>query len=97
MYVKGGGIRTPGVIKLMELWDKSSEIITAGTTKVIGQRHSDQKKKVRKGAQMGVLPVWHPDIIQFIHAKQTPNVLTKFNLSVGITPGFMDAVINDED
>lgn len=48
-----------------------------------------------KGAMMLVLSIWHPEIEDFIKAKLTPNRLTKFNLSVGITEGFMDAVIND--
>lgn len=44
---------------------------------------------------MLVLDVWHPDIKDFIKAKQQPNVLTRFNMSVGITDGFMYAVEND--
>jgi ribonucleoside-diphosphate reductase alpha chain len=46
---------------------------------------------------MIVLNVWHPDIEEFILAKQTPGRLTKANLSVGITEGFMKALQNDED
>jgi len=91
-YVSGIGARTPGVLKFMELWDKSSEIITQGSSKILGSLKENEKKKIRKGAQMGVLNIWHPDIIDFIKAKQTPGRLTKFNLSVGITPGFMEAV-----
>ena len=54
-YVRGIGSRTPGVLKFMELWDKSSEIITMGSTNIIGETKKDEKKKIRKGAQMGVL------------------------------------------
>lgn len=96
-YIKGIGSRTPGSLKFMELWDKSSEIITQGSVKVLGKRRKEEKKKIRKGAQMLVLSVWHPEIEDFIVAKLTPNRLTKFNLSVGITNGFMEAVINDLD
>ncbi len=94
-YVYGIGSRTPGPLKFMELWDKSSEIITAGSVKLLGGKKSEEKNRIRKGAQMLILECWHPDIKDFIIAKQTPNKFTKFNVSVGVTDGFMAAVEND--
>lgn len=51
----------------------------------------------RRGAQMGVLRVDHPDIEEFIRAKQNPSELTGFNISVGLTDSFMEAVRDDRE
>lgn len=90
-FIHGIGVETPGAVKYMELFDKSSEIITSGSGKKSTNKKA--KGKIRKGAMMGVLDVWHPDIIEFITAKQQPGRLTKFNVSVNCTDDFMEKVI----
>lgn len=93
-FVEGIGGDSPGAVKLLEMWDTQSSVITAGSglKKVDGKG----KKKIRKGAQMVTLSIFHPDIEEFITAKQTPNRLTKFNMSVLISDDFMSAVENSQ-
>lgn len=51
----------------------------------------------RRGAQMGTLADFHPDLPAFISAKHTAGVLTQFNLSILVSDAFMSAVAEDED
>ncbi|HEX8491742.1 MAG TPA: adenosylcobalamin-dependent ribonucleoside-diphosphate reductase [Pyrinomonadaceae bacterium] len=51
---------------------------------------------VRRGANMGMMRVTHPDVLRFIHAKNDQHSLTNFNISVNVTDKFLDAVENQE-
>ena len=99
-YIKGIGVRTPGAVKYMELFDKSSEIITEGPgiyELEFEDNHSEEKKKIRKGAMMSMLSIYHPDIEEFIRAKQTSGRLTKMNMSVAMSDTFMNLISKIDD
>lgn len=72
------GLTSPGPIHWMHMWHDGAERV-----KQAGHR---------RGAMMGVMRCDHPDIRDFIQAKQTKGALTNFNVSVLITDKFMDAV-----
>lgn len=94
-FIHGIGVESPGSVKYMELFDKSSEIITSGSGKK--KRNKKGKKKIRKGAMMSVLDCWHPDIEEFIRAKQNEGRLSKFNISVNCNDEFMSLIIKLKD
>jgi ribonucleoside-diphosphate reductase alpha chain len=51
----------------------------------------------RRGANMGIIETWHPDVEKFITNKTEPGVLENFNVSVGIWEDFWNALVNTED
>ena len=96
--IKGVGVGTPGVVAFMEIYDKSAEIITRGSSEEVHQQNQAKiKKKIRKGAQMAMLSIRHPEIMNYIKAKSVPNILTKFNMSVIIPDAFMNALEAQEN
>ena len=92
--IGGVGSMTPGAVQMLDVWNEQAATIVAGSG--LQSDRDDVKDKIRKGAQMVTMGVWHPDIIEFIKAKQEPGRLHKFNMSVLVSDAFMKAVKNDE-
>ncbi|MFC1952879.1 vitamin B12-dependent ribonucleotide reductase [Chloroflexota bacterium] len=77
-----GGVAS-GPVSFMRAFDTATDVIKQGG--------------MRRGANMAILSVDHPDIEKFIHAKDDPTAFTNFNLSVAVTNDFMEAVKTGTD
>lgn len=81
--VSSTSVTSSGPIAFIKIYDAATEYVKQGGK--------------RRGANMGILNIDHPDIENFILSKSNKNAIENFNLSVGITDVFMKAVANDLD
>jgi ribonucleoside-diphosphate reductase alpha chain len=79
--VASSGGQTSGPISFMKVFSEATNAIQQGA--------------FRRGANMGMMSIEHPDILKFIYAKKNPGTFTNFNLSVKVPDSFMDQLDNN--
>jgi ribonucleoside-diphosphate reductase alpha chain len=81
--VKSSGGIASGPVSFMKIYNAVTDVIKQGGR--------------RRGANMGILHYWHPDILDFITCKEKEGNYSNFNISIGVDNKFMNAVINDKE
>jgi ribonucleoside-diphosphate reductase alpha chain len=81
--VKSTGGVASGPLSFIEIFNKATDVIKQGGR--------------RRGANMAILDIGHPDAVDFVLSKTRPDYLENFNISIAITDAFLQAVMNEED
>ena len=82
-YIQSSGGTTSGPISFWRAFSEATNAIQQGA--------------FRRGANMGMMYIHHPDILKFLHAKQDLNQFTNYNISVKVTDRWMDEFLTDPD
>ena len=82
-YIKSSGGTTSGPISFWRAFSEATNAIQQGA--------------FRRGANMGMMYIHHPDILKFLHAKQDLNQFTNYNISVKVTDAWMEEFVADPD